>query len=153
MKYLFNCFLTFFLFSLFITNFASAQQWTDEQKEVWAGVKAYWATFLSNPQEFLNYVDNSYYGWNYESETPHIKPDVQKALNYWTTKGKVAYYSITPSKIWVKDNFAFVHYYYTEVDEGPDNKPVTERGRWTDILMKKDGKWMIIGDHGGKIPK
>jgi hypothetical protein len=29
--------------------------------------------------------------------------------------------------------------------------PVTEKGRWTDILMKKDGKWMRVGDHGGEI--
>ncbi len=24
-------------------------------------------------------------------------------------------------------------------------------GKWTDILMKKDGKWMLVGDHGGEI--
>jgi len=28
-----------------------------------------------------------------------------------------------------------------------------EKGRWTDILMKKDGKWMMVGDHGGKTSK
>lgn len=139
---------------LFVTNFTFAQQWTDEQKAVWAGVEAYWAVGMSdNPKDFLNYFDDSYSGWSYENETPATKADAQKSINYWTTKGKVAYYLITPARIWVKENFAFVHYYYTEVDEGPDGKPITEKGRWTDILMKKDGKWMMIGDHGGKITK
>lgn len=140
--------------SLFIANFTFAQQWTDEQKAVWAGVEAYWAVGMSdNPKDFLNYFDDSYTGWSYENETPETKADAQKAMNYWTAKGKEAYYIITPARIWVKDNFAFVHYYYTEVIEGADGKPVTERGRWTDILMKKNGKWLMIGDHGGRITK
>ena len=42
-------------------------------------------------------------------------------------------------------------HYYTQVSEGNDGKPITEKGRWTDILMKKDGKWIMIGDHGGEI--
>jgi hypothetical protein len=28
---------------------------------------------------------------------------------------------------------------------------VQEKGRWTDILMKKNGKWMLVGDHGGEV--
>jgi len=44
-----------------------------------------------------------------------------------------------------------VHYYYTQVSESNDGKSNTEKGRWTDILMKKNGAWMIVGDHGGEI--
>jgi len=144
-------FLCTFLF-LFLTAFASAQSWTDEQKDVWKGVDAYWAvSTTNNPADFINYFDDSYSGWSYENGAPSVKADVQKFLKYWTTKGKVVYYTITPAKIWVNGSFAYVHYYYTQVSEGKDGKPITERGRWTDILMKKDGKWLLIGDHGGEI--
>ena len=34
--------------------------------------------------------------------------------------------------------------------ETNDGKPITERGRWTDILIKKNGTWMLVGDHGGE---
>jgi ketosteroid isomerase-like protein len=68
-------------------------------------------------------------------------------------KGKVKYYTITPARVWVNGDFAYVHYYYTQVTEGVDGKPNTEKGRWTDILMKKGGKWMLVGDHGGEIKK
>ena len=34
------------------------------------------------------------------------------------------------------------------LDAGKSN---TEKGRWTDILMKKNGTWMLVGDHGGEI--
>lgn len=148
MKKFFLCISLF----LFMTAFTSAQNWTDAQKDVWNGVEAYWAVTTSdNPNDFLNYFDDSYYGWSYENGAPGDKADVQKSLKYWTTKGKVTYYTITPARIWVNGNFAYVHYYYTQVSEGKDGKPITERGRWTDILMKKDGKWMLIGDHGGEI--
>ena len=142
------------LFTLLFVYNIQAQQWTDEQKDVWAGVEAYWQVGMSaNPMDFLNYFDDSYYGWDNENDAPSTKADVSKSLKYWTTKGKVVLYTITPARIWVNGNFAYVHYYYEQVTEGSDGKPNTESGRWTDILMKKDGKWVMVGDHGGKNPK
>lgn len=152
MKQLLSCFFSVLFLFLFITNFATAQQWSDEQKEVWAGVETYWAVGISeNPMDFLNYFDDSYNGWEYESGAPYTKADVKKSLNYWTTKGKTMFYTITPAKVWVNGNFAYVHYYYSRVIEDADGKPMPESGRWTDILMKKDGKWVMVGDHGGEV--
>jgi len=152
MKKLLAGFLPFLFLFLFFTNFVSAQQWTDEQKEVWVAVDTYWAASMSEyPMSFLNYFDDSYYGWSYDNEAPDTKADTKKSLTYWTTKGKVAYYIITPARIWVNGNFAYVHYYYTQVYEDTNGKPSTEKGRWTDILMKKEGKWVMVGDHGGEI--
>ncbi len=48
-------------------------------------------------------------------------------------------------------DFAYVHYYYTQVSEDKEGKSNTEKGRWTDILMKKNGTWMLVGDHGGEV--
>ena len=130
-----------------------AQEWSAEQKDVWAGVEKYWEINQSNPMDFLNYFDASYLGWNYDNEAPSTKSDVTKSFGYWTKKGKEQYHILKPSRIWVKGDFAFVHYYYTTVSENSNGKTNTERGRWTDILMKKDGKWMLIGDHGGEVKK
>ena len=146
-------FISILLFTFYSLNL-SGQQWTAEQKEVWAGVETYWKVGMSaNPMDFINYFDDSYLGWSYENEAPETKADAQKSLNYWNSKGKVVLYTITPARIWVNGNFAYVHYYYSQITEGADGKPITEKGRWTDILMKKDGKWVMVGDHGGKIPK
>lgn len=142
-----------FLFLLFYAfNFTSAQQWSAEQQDVWNGVQAYWeAGMSSDPTTMLAYWDDSYYGWSYEQGAPGTKDDVTKYFNYWLKKGKVQFYTITPARIWVNGDFAYVHYYYSQVIERADGTPMTERGRWTDILMKKDGKWLLVGDHGGEI--
>jgi len=113
--------------SLLLAFNIHAQQWSAEQKEVWAGVEAYWAVGMSdNPLDFINYFDDSYNGWNYEVETPHTKADAQKSINYWTTKGKTLLYTITPARIWVNGNFAYVHYYYSEVNESAAKRCFTQ---------------------------
>lgn len=150
MKNLISISLSALLLFLFVTN-ASAQQWTDEQKEVWAGVQKYWEIDNNNPQAYFKYFDDSYIGWSYDYETPGTKENAVKSSKYFSTKSKQQFNIITPAKIWVNGDFAFVHYYYTQVSESNDGKPNTEKGRWTDILMKKNGTWMIIGDHGGAI--
>lgn len=134
------------------TASVSAQEWSDAQKDVWSGVEKYWEAGMSaDPTNFLSYFDDSYYGWSYQSETPGTKSTLTKVMTYWTKKGQTKLYTITPSRIWVDGNFAYVHYYYYMVNEGADGKPMQERGRWTDILMKKSGKWVLIGDHGGEM--
>ena len=140
--------------TLLLLSSTQAQQWSPEQQAVWAGVDEYWAASTSSdPMSFTNYFDESYQGWSYENEAPGSKGDAVKSLSYWTKKGKTQYYVIKPSKIWVNGDFAYVHYYYTQVTESSDGKSNTERGRWTDILMKKNGKWLLVGDHGGEIKK
>lgn len=145
-----------FILILFLStiNNVSSQQWSAEQKEVWTAVEAALATSISDkPLDFFNYLDESYIGWNYEYETPSTKADVKIAHEYWSKKDKTVYYSITPVRIWVNGNFAYVHYYYSVVYENTSGTPTSTKGRYTDILMKKEGKWLCVGDHGGKINK
>ena len=150
MKNLIGFFFLFLLISF--AGIATAQQWSDAQKEVWAGVEKYWEAGMStNPSDFLSYFDDTYHGWQYQSGAPGTKDQLNKIMGYWFSKGQTKLYTITPATIWVNGDFAYVHYYYYQVNEGPDGKPMSERGRWTDILMKKDGKWMLVGDHGGEI--
>ena len=153
MKKLTGSLLLFLFLFLFVTSFTAAQQWTDAQKEVWAGVENYWKINESNPMAFLEYFDDSYLGWSYNDEAPGTRSDAVKSFTYWTKKGKPQFNTLTPARIWVNGNFAFVHYYFSQVVEQNDGTPREEKGRWTDILMKKNGKWMLVGDHGGEITK
>ncbi len=151
MRKLFSLSFVVFVLFFFVSNIY-AQQWNDAQKDVWAGVEKYWeAGMSSDPTAFLSYFDGTYYGWSYESEAPSTKDGLTKVMTYWMKKGQTKLYNITPARIWVNGDFAYVHYYYYMVNENNEGKPMVERGRWTDILMKKDGKWLLVGDHGGEV--
>jgi len=147
--------LTAALIVLFSSNSVFAQQWTDEQKDVWAGVEKYWeASASGDAQAFLAYFDESYRGWEYSSKVPQNKANTGKWIEYELKNYTNVFYTLSPIAIWVKGDFAFVDYFYDQV--GKDNetgKKKTSSGKWTDILMKKDGKWVLIGDHGGRTSK
>lgn len=143
----------FFLFLSGITTFA--QEWSAEQKDVWAGVEKYWqADTDGNTQDFLTYFDESYSGWNNQSRVPQNKANTAKWIKNDSADNTTLLHAITPLTIWVKDNFAFVHYTFSQISKNNESgKKTPSAGIWTDILMKKDGKWLLVGDHGGRTTR
>lgn len=147
--------LSVLLLFVFANNITSAQQWSNAQKDVWAGVEKYWeASSSNNVAEFLKYFDDSYLGWNNVSPVPMDKANVSKWIKQGAMTSSTVMYTLNPLAIWVKGDFAYVHYYYAEVDKNKETgKMENNTGKWTDILMKKDGTWVLIGDHGGRTSK
>jgi ketosteroid isomerase-like protein len=131
----------------------AAENWTAEQKEVWAVEEKIWnLTKPSDVPEMLLYYHPDYMGWAYSNPTTSGKEYLAKWMPYWMSTGEMIMHEITPLTIWVKGNFAYVHYYYTEVDKDKKGEEKMHKGRWTDILVKENGKWLFIGDHGGEGP-
>jgi hypothetical protein len=143
-------FSAIFIFLLVSFN-VQAQQWSVEQKEVWATIETYWGS--EDVTEYLKHFDESFVGWAYDSEAPDDISVRSKVTKYIFANTKWLFYTITPARIWVKENFAFAHYYYTFAIQDKDGKEKWQSGRYTDILMKKGNKWVLIGDHGGKTSK
>jgi ketosteroid isomerase-like protein len=136
------------------TQNISAQQWSAEQQEVWKTIEEHWAlNEKGDLNGYLSQFDESYLGWNYSSEVPRDFGTITKRVKYFFQNRKILFYTIVPARIWVKDDFAFAHYYYTTISKDNAGVMTTDSGRWTDIFMKKGNKWLCIGDHGGKISK
>jgi ketosteroid isomerase-like protein len=129
-----------------------AQQWSAEQQDVWAGVQKYWdVSAKGDVQRFLSYFDDSYVGWSNQSLVPQSKSNTSKWIENDMKNTTTILYTITPLTIWVKGDFAYVHYSYAQLTRSKNSdKTTSSSGIWTDILMKKDGKWVLIGDHGGQ---
>jgi ketosteroid isomerase-like protein len=141
--------------SLFYTISVSAQQWSDNQKEVWKSVENYWILDDSRDLNgFLEYFDESYKGWSYDTEKPLNKTELRKAVSkdYEEDKGLTTKSTLIPLEIWIKGDIAFVHYSFTRI-KSKEGKSETASGRWTDILQKKGDKWVLVGDHGGVTKK
>jgi len=135
-----------------VQNKINAQEWSASQKEVWKGVNDYWAVFAKGDVAgFLEYFHPDYMGWDDNSPLPSTKPEIQKWLQLYMSGRKVLDYEIKPVGIKVYGDFAFADYYSTLSDV--DGKKKMEEGRWTDILMKQGGKWLIVGDNGGTNEK
>ena len=151
MKNLFST-ITILFVVMFLSGNVFAQQWSDAQKEVWVGVQKYWdAEAKGDVQGFLSYFDDSYMGWSNQSRVPQSKANTSKWIENDMKDNATVVSTITPLTIWVKGDFAYVHYAYGELTQDKKTgEKKTSGGTWTDILMKKDGKWVMIGDHGGR---
>jgi ketosteroid isomerase-like protein len=139
------------IFCFALTSFTFGQVWSAEQKEVWSSVQDYWSLSSKGDVDgFLSYFHSSFSGWPNGSAAPHNKSDREKFIRHYLPKTTTALYTVAPEAIWVKGDFAFVHYSYTEVEVDMEGKEKLNAGRWTDILMKDGSKWVMVGDSGGQ---
>jgi ketosteroid isomerase-like protein len=130
----------------------AAGDWSAAQQEVWKNVEAYWALFAKGDIDgFLGYMHEDYSGWSLSSPVPESKAASATWLRYFATRGSTEFYTITPVAITLHGDVAVVHYYYYEVNKDSDGKMKTEKGRWTDILVKQGDRWVLLGDHGGAV--
>ena len=139
---------------IFSSTEAKAQSWSAEQQEVWSGIEEYWEiSSKGNADAFLKYFDESYIGWNYISKIPQNKSNTSKWIRHGMSKNSTVLYSLTPVNIWVNGDFAFANYFYAQIEKDKDGKENPSSGHWTDILIKKNGKWLLVGDRGGRTSK
>ncbi|MHB1922806.1 MAG: YybH family protein [Chitinophagaceae bacterium] len=126
-------------------------QWTPDQKAVWQTetsitdllVKGDWQTAAT-------YYDDSYQGWPISSPIPIPKSELVDEVSYRMSQGgKYIFWNIVPIIIWVKGDYAYTDYYYQSIWQDKEGKKTTNHGKWLDVLMKKNGKWLLVGDHGG----
>ena len=139
----------------FAVNTASAQlAWTPEQKAVWKTETTITDLWIKGDNTAsLAYYDDSYQGWPNAAPIPVPKENMAARINYMAAQGgKLVYFNAIPIVIWVKGDFAYTDYYYAAIYQDKDGKKTNDHGRWLDVLMKKDGKWVLVGDHGGADP-
>jgi ketosteroid isomerase-like protein len=130
-----------------------AGELSKEQQEVWKTVETYTELAAKGDVNgFLTYFHADYAGWSYDSPIPYGVSSVKKWTSFFFPKREMLVYEITPAAIKVYGDAAFVHYFYSQTYKDIEGKMKNSSGRWTDILMKQGGKWVMIGDHGGEMP-
>jgi hypothetical protein len=130
-----------------VTLVNTGQKWSDAQNEIWRIVQAYWV--VPTAEGLMEYFHPEFMGWSTREAMPHDKPTCRlwNIDSYNTRKTKII--AIAPTGLRIHGNVAIVNYYYTwwYVDE--EGETEIEKGRFTDVLMKEAGKWLLIADHGG----
>jgi ketosteroid isomerase-like protein len=129
---------------------AFAQEWSAPQKEVWNAVEQHWQADLERDLDrAMAYFHDDYLGWWNRDPVPSDKPEIRKWLAHHYKTSKVLVQSIKPVAIKLHGDVALVHYHWQRLEQNAKGDEKLSRGRWTDILRKHEGKWLLIGDHGG----
>jgi hypothetical protein len=133
---------------------AVAQDWGAEQMEVWNTIVAQWQASKAKdhtwPEQFLH---PSFLGWPDEFPMPRDKNGVEMWEKYGSENSTVHAQELSPVGIVVVGSTAVAHYYYSTAAEDREGKRETTHGRYTDVLVKQDGKWLFIAWRGGDDPR
>jgi uncharacterized protein (TIGR02246 family) len=126
------------------------QQWDADQQEVWQTVQAYWQCYARGDAEgFLTYLHDDFSGWTHTNAMPRDKEDMARYLPRGFETTQTVLYDVNPVGIKVFGDVAVVHYYYTRTYVDRAGAEHHDAGRWTDVLKKQSGRWLMIADHGG----
>ena len=140
----------FFAMILLLPVGASAQTWSAEQQEVWQALEGCWAHFVNeNFDAALACHHEEFSGWLYGEPVPRDLNNVKALVPYFYETRDTRAYELRPIVIKVHGDVAVIHYFYIEVQEWAGGQEHIEQGRWTDVMLKQDGKWVWIADHGG----
>lgn len=128
----------------------SAGDWSAEQKEVWDAIETCDQAYAAkNSEAFLDCIHDDFSGWLYSEPVPRGKAAFEKVGMYMFKTRDVLATELRPIDIKVYGNFAVIHYFFVNMTKDQDGKESYEQGRWTDVMLKEDGKWRWIADHGG----
>lgn len=133
-----------------VTFVNTGQKWSDAQNEAWKVVQQYWR--VATAEALMEHIHSEYIGWGTLDPMPVDKPTSRLwMINFFNTR-KTHITTIAPAGMKIHSNVAIAQYHYMQLYSDTDGKQKVEHGRWTDVLMKQDGKWVLIADHGGPNP-
>ncbi|NIO33190.1 MAG: DUF4440 domain-containing protein [Gemmatimonadetes bacterium] len=130
-----------------------AQNWSDDQLEVWAVIQAQWQAAMEKdatwPERFLH---ESFLGWGNENPAPRDKASTDKWTRYGMENSTTLMQELSPIGIVVHGNTAVAHYFYSTASENRKGERETTHGRYTDVLVLDGGAWRFLAWHGGDDP-
>ena len=130
-----------------------AQTWSAAEKEVVQAIDDCITAYKEeNLEAYMTCLHDDYVGFIYGRPATTNKADARKGFPLtWANEDLVEWWT-KPLAIRIVGDVAIIHYYSYDVYLDKDGEEVQSRSRWTDIMVKQDGKWVWIADHGGPDP-
>lgn len=133
---------------------ASAQTWSPEQQEIWQFEEQQWRM---SAEEDASWVDTmthpnlSY--WSVDQPGPQNRESLARWVRYGNASNTVLEQELFPISITITGEVAVVHYRYTTASENYKKEREIVTGRYTDILVKENGRWLFLSWAGGDDPE
>lgn len=138
---------------LLIGGLCQAQDWSEEQAEIWGVVLG---SYADADKKDVNWSDK----WVSENalvwSSAYPMPRTRDSIKRWDTyqfplsDNKVSEYS--PTGIVVHGSTAVAHYYYSSAAVNNEGKNKTTHGRCTDVMVKEKDGWKFITWNCADLP-
>ena len=145
------------LLSLALTAFAStaaAQTWSADQQEIWRFEEQQWKMAA---EKDLSWIDKMVHPnlsyWDVDRPAPQNKASLLRWNRYGNTNATVLEQELFPISVTITGNIAVAQYRYSIARENYQKERETVTGRYTDILVKENDRWLFLAWAGGDDPK
>lgn len=129
-----------------------AQEWSPAQKEIISFIETNWKNLAEKKTDkFMESIHPQFQGIVDWRELPIDREILKNGIDRIALTKEVISYKIEPYDINIQNDVVIVQYRcdMTELDENKNK--VSMVFRYTDILIKVDGKWLIVGVHKEKV--
>ena len=128
---------------VFWCSHAVGEDWTAEQKEVWAAVKAHSEAIKNGDvKTALAGQHEKMLAWFSVNPDPLKKELIQVEYKNWVGRFKPAFFKLEPLAINIVQNVANVFYLYKWESA---NKEYSGRSRVLETFIRQDNKWLATG--------
>ena len=95
---------------------------------------------------------DDFVGWGVGSTVPTTKPDRRPFYARDFETSEIVFQYLKPISVMVEGNMAVALYLATVTRKNKaTGEESTTTERWTDVLLKRDGRWAWIADHGAPV--
>ncbi|MFP4014792.1 MAG: nuclear transport factor 2 family protein [Chitinispirillaceae bacterium] len=119
------------------------------ERELWDTVVLLWEyARAKNMDAVQGLIHPDYTGWEEASTSPQ---GYREALESVSSGMQIVEYNLLPRQVKVIDECVGVaHYVYKVQLLRADDSLMRIKGRWSEVYMKKDGRWVMISAQGGQ---
>lgn len=126
---------------------------TPAQQDLWRRVEELWQLAVKRDEAAVRAaLHPRYTGWAADNSEPH---DREFAVRSVLEEAHILHYHLEPKSVEVYDDrVGIVHYLYAATvslgdEESQEDQPHEVLGRWTEVYLKQDQVWIMVGVHGG----
>lgn len=131
-----------------MSNSARIEDFSPAQQELWRRVEELWQLAVKRDEAGVRAaLHPRYTGWEASSPDPH---DREFAVRSVLDEARIVQHHIEPKGVEVYDDkVGVVHYNYAATVSLGEDQTQEVVGRWTEIYLKQDQTWIMVGVHGG----
>jgi ketosteroid isomerase-like protein len=130
----------------------AAQEWSAAQREVWEAIEECNRRYVEEDSTgILACYHDDFVGWRYGDPVPRTKDSIRTLLPAELEAAETIASDLRPIAIRVRGDVAVAHYAIRWVEKDAKGEMATLRMIWTDTLLRENGRWRWLADHGGTV--
>lgn len=125
---------------------------TAAQLEAWRTVESYSECLARRDWEgFFSHLHDDFVGWTHRRTAPTTKGVRQKWVPFLYRSLEIVEWEVQPLSVRLYGNVAVCHYLTLKAIKREDGTVEFEKEKWSDVLVKQDGRWLAVSDSGGPV--